>query len=149
MKFILPPLEKGVLRINKYARYLDEFLPRQTVRNFGLILLVMGLIFTIIGGFCFFMTSKYNHGLGSITQIKRDACIAKIQTMGLQVEGDLHHVQIKMDNLQQGLQALTMTSAAAVACPGWHMESFCAGEACGTPPVQMTLTDLPLPFVKR
>ena len=38
-----------------------------------------------------------------------------------------------------GWSSLSAASSAALACPGWTMKTFCAGQGCATPGVTLTL----------
>ncbi len=138
-------LPKNKVDVSQYMRLMDEFLPHQTVRSFGLILAGLGIVFIIIGVLCFLQTSQYNHSLDSVQKIQKEECVQKLQGYGFRIETDGNNIHAKLENLQQGLQAITMASAAAIACPGWQLVDFCAGEACGTPPVQLTLSNKPVP----
>ena len=42
-------------------------------------------------------------------------------------------------NVEGGQTTLASASAAAMACPGWKMTSFCMGQGCSTPGASLTL----------
>lgn len=60
-------------------------------------------------------------------------CVNSMKLLGAKTvtaDSEQGTIKAKWDDLSGGVNTLSSASAAAMACPGWKMQSFCMGEGC-------------------
>jgi hypothetical protein len=109
-------------------------------RQYGIFALLLSMVFLAIAA-----------GAGVTTALRRSAVTSDIANANQECTNRLGALGVKSptvsdtnivaswDGVEGGWNSLSAASSAALACPGWTMQSFCAGQGCSKPGITLTL----------
>lgn len=110
-------------------------------RQFGFISLALAAIF-LAGSAAAGVGNAIRRDTVANEVIAKDKeCENRIKLLGAsKVSLSNNRVVAQWDSLEGGYSLVGDTSAAAMACPGWVMKSFCMGQECAAPGAMLELS---------
>jgi hypothetical protein len=110
-------------------------------RRVGIMSLAMAAIFLSVSAAAGVGNAIRRDAVAQEAVASNKACENRIKLLGAsQVTMTEDRVVAQWSSLEGGYSLVGDASAAAMACPGWKMKSFCMGQECSTPGARLELS---------
>ncbi len=109
-------------------------------RQYGIFALLLSMVFLAIAAGAGVTTAIRRASVTSDIANANQECTNRLGTLGAKsptINGET--IVASWEGVDGGWNSLSAASSAALACPGWTMQSFCAGQGCATPGITLTL----------
>jgi hypothetical protein len=110
-------------------------------RQFGLIALAMSAIFLSVSAAAGVGNAIRRDSVAKEVVSANKECENRLKLLGVtKVVATDETIVAHWESLEGGYSLVGDASAAAMACPGWKMKTFCMGQECSTPGAKLELT---------
>lgn len=109
-------------------------------RRYGIVAMMLALIFFGVAVLAGTANAMRRHAVSEEIASANQECQNRLGVLGAKnVSQNEDQITAEWTGLDAGLQTLSNGTAAAMACPGWVMVSYCMGEGCSVKGASITL----------
>lgn len=109
-------------------------------RQYGIFALLLSMVFLAIAAGAGVTNAIRRGSVTSEIANANQECANRLGTLGAKNPSvSDEQIVASWDGVEGGWSSLSAASSAALACPGWTMQSFCAGQGCAKPGITLTL----------
>ena len=109
-------------------------------RRIGVTAIFLALVFLAVAAAAGVGNAIARNSVASDLAARDTDCQNAMKLLGAKTaEVQDNSIKATWPDLNGGVNTLSSSSAAAMACPGWKMQTFCMGQGCATPGATLTM----------